>query len=217
MAERLIIIGGVAAGMSAAAKARRMNPALEIVVYEKSGHISYGACGFPYFIKGDVTHLEDLIARTPAQMAAQGVMAHVCHEVMAIDPAQRTVRVMDHENGRLFTDHWDKLIITTGASVNRPPIPGANLPGVFTLRTVEDALAIQRWLVEEKPKHGVIVGAGYIGLEMAEALQAHGLAVTLVEMADQVLPGLDADMAALVQVELQAHGVQICLQQPVKS
>ncbi|MBK6709049.1 MAG: FAD-dependent oxidoreductase [Chloroflexi bacterium] len=217
MAERLIIIGGVAAGMSAAAKARRMNPALEIVVYEKSGHISYGACGFPYFIKGDVTRLEDLIARTPAQMAAQGVMAHVCHEVMAIDPAQRTVRVMDHENGRLFTDHWDKLIITTGASVNRPPIPGANLPGVFTLRTVEDALAIQRWLVEEKPKHGVIVGAGYIGLEMAEALQAHGLAVTLVEMADQVLPGLDADMAALVQVELQAHGVQICLQQPVKS
>lgn len=217
MAERLIIIGGVAAGMSAAAKARRTNPDLEIVVYEKSGYVSYGACGFPYFIKGDVPRLADLIARTPEQMAAQGVVVHVGHEVMAIDPAQRTVRVMDHENGRLLTDHWDKLIITTGASVNRPPIPGANLPGVFTLRTVEDAVAIRRWLVGNKPKHGVIVGAGYIGLEMAEALHAHGTAVTIVEMADQVMPGLDADMAALVQAELQAHGVQICLQQPVRS
>ena len=203
--------------MSAAAKARRTNPDLEIVVYEKSGYVSYGACGFPYFIKGDVPCIEDLIARTPAQMAAQGVTAHVCHEVVAIDPAQQSVRVMDHENGRLLTDHWDKLIITTGASVNRPSIPGANLPGVFTLRTVEDALDIRRWLVEQKPKHGVIVGAGYIGLEMAEALQANGVAVTLVEMADQVMPGLDPDLAALVQAELQAHGVQICLQQPVKS
>ncbi|MCB8987151.1 MAG: FAD-dependent oxidoreductase [Ardenticatenaceae bacterium] len=217
MAERLIIIGGVAAGMSAAAKARRVNADLEIVVYEKSGYISYGACGFPYFIKGDVPRLEDLIARTPEQMAAQGVMAHVCHEVVEIDPVQQIVRVMDQQNGRLLTDHWDKLIITTGASVNRPPIPGANLPGVFTLRTVEDALAIRRWLVEKKPKHAVIVGAGYIGLEMAEALQAHNVAVTLVEMADQVMPGLDADLAALVQTELQAHGVQICLQQAVKS
>jgi len=217
MAERLIIIGGVAAGMSAAAKARRVNPDLEIVVYEKSGYISYGACGFPYFIKGDVPRLSDLIARTPEQMAGQGVVVYVGHEVVEIDPAQRTVRVMDQKNGRLLTDHWDKLIITTGANVNRPPIPGVNLPGVFTLRTVEDALAIRRWLVEKKPKHGVIVGAGYIGLEMAEALQAHNVAVTLVEMADQVMPGLDADMAALVQAELQAHGVQICLQQAVKS
>lgn len=217
MAERLIIIGGVAAGMSAAAKARRVNADLEIVVYEKSGYISYGACGFPYFIKGDVARLEDLIARTPEQMAAQGVVVYVNHEVLAIDPAQQTVQVMDQKNGRLLTDHWDKLIITTGASVNRPSIPGVNLPGVFTLRTVEDALAIRRWLVEKKPKHAVIVGAGYIGLEMAEALQAHNVAVTLVEMADQVMPGLDADLAALVQAELQAHGVQICLQQTVKS
>lgn len=217
MTERLIIIGGVAAGMSAAAKARRTNPDLEIVVYEKSGYVSYGACGFPYFIKGDVPRMEDLIARTPAQMAAQGVTALVHHEVVDIDPARRTVRVVNHASGAAFNDHWDKLIITTGASVQRPPLPGAHLPGVFTLRTVEDALAIRRWLVEEKPRCGVIVGAGYIGLEMAEALSANGVDVTIVEMADQVMPGMDADVAALILTELQAQGVSVRLRQPVRS
>ncbi|MCA9958837.1 MAG: FAD-dependent oxidoreductase [Chloroflexota bacterium] len=217
MSERLIIIGGVAAGMSAAAKAKRTNPKLEIVVYEKSGYVSYGACGFPYFIKGDVPRIEDLIARTPAQMAAQGITAHVHHEVTAVNPAQRTVRVVNHANGTEFTDHWDKLIVTTGASAFRPPIPGIHLPGIFTLRTVEDALAIRRWLVEKKPKHGVIIGAGYIGLEMAEALQAHGLLVTIVDVADQVMPTLDADVAAHVLAELQAHGIKVNLKQPVKS
>jgi NADPH-dependent 2,4-dienoyl-CoA reductase/sulfur reductase-like enzyme len=217
MTQKLIIIGGVAAGMSAAAKARRVNRDLEIVVYEKSGYISYGACGFPYFIKGDVPRIEDLLARTPAQMAAQGVTVHVHHEVVEIDPARRTVRVLNHATGAEFSDHWDKLIIAAGASVNRPPIPGCYLPGVFTLRTVEDALAIRRWLVEEKPKHGVIVGASYIGLEMAEALTAHGVAVTIVDAADQVMASMDGDMAALIQAELTAQGVTVLLNQPVKS
>ncbi|MBE2225261.1 MAG: FAD-dependent oxidoreductase, partial [Anaerolineae bacterium] len=217
MKEKLIIIGGVAAGMSAAAKARRVNPDLEIVVYEMSGYISYGACGFPYYIKGDIPRIEDLIVRTPAQMAEQGITALVHHEVVAIDPKQQTVRVLNHETGAEFTDHWDKLILAAGASVTRPAIPGIQLPGVFTLRTVEDAIAIRRWLVEEKPKRGVIVGAGYIGLEMAEALRAHDVDVTIVDMASQIMPTLDADMAALVQAEMDAHDVKICLQQPVQS
>ena len=217
MKERLIIIGGVAAGMSAAAKARRTNPDLDIVVYEKSGYVSYGACGFPFFIKGDVPHIEDLIVRTPAQMAAQNIAAHVHHEVLVIDPQQRTVQVCNQQTGQTFTDQWDKLIIAAGASVARPPIPGIGLPGVFTLRTTEDALAIRNWLETERPQHGVIVGAGYIGLEMAEALQAHGVTVTLVDMADQVMPTLDADMAAHALAELQAHDVTVCLQQPVQS
>ena len=217
MPEKLIIVGGVAAGMSAAAKASRTNRDLEIVVYEKSGYISYGACGFPYFIKGDIPRIEDLIVRTPKQMAEQGITALVHHEVVAIDPKQQTVRVINHETGAEFTDHWDKLILAAGASVTRPAIPGIQLPGVFTLRTVEDAIAIRRWLVEEKPKRGVIVGAGYIGLEMAEALRAHDVDVTIVDMASQIMPTLDADMAELVQAELEAHDVKICLQQPVQS
>ena len=217
MPEKLIIIGGVAAGMSAAAKARRVNPDLEIVVYEMSGYISYGACGFPYFIKGDIPSIEDLIVRTPEQMAEQGITALVHHEVVAINPAQKTVRVLNHKTGEEFTDHWDKLILAAGASVTKPAIPGIQLPGVFTLRTVEDAIAIRNWLVEEKPKRGVIVGAGYIGMEMAEALRAHDVDVVVVDMASQVMHTLDADMAELVRAEMDAQDVKICLQQQVKS
>lgn len=217
MGERLVIIGGVAAGMSAAAKARRVNPDLEIVVYERSGYISYGACGFPYFIKGEVARLDDLIARTPAQMAAQGIAVHVHHEVTAIDPAQKTVRVRNLRTGSEFSDRWERLIIAAGASVQKPPIPGMGLEGVFTLRTVEDALAIRHWLLTERPRRGVIIGASYIGLEMAEALAAHGVAVTVVDAAPQVMPTLDAEMAAHVLAELQAQGVAVSLQQPVQT
>ncbi len=215
--EKLIIIGGVAAGMSAAAKAKRTNPELEIVVYEQSGYISYGACGFPYYIKGDIPQIDDLIMRTPEQMAKQGVTALVHHEVVEINPAKKTVRVVNHQTGESFTDNWDKLILAAGASVNPPAIPGFHLPGVFTLRTVEDAMAIRQWLVEEKPKRGVIVGAGYIGLEMAEALRAHHVDVTIVDMANQIMPSLDAEMAELIQAEMDAHDVKVCLQQPVHS
>lgn len=217
MRERLVIIGGVAAGMSAAAKARRVNPDLEIVVYERSGYVSYGACGFPYFIKGEVARLDALLARTPAQLAQQGIDVHVHHEVVAIDVAARTVRVCNLETGQTFVAPWDKLIIATGAGVKRPPLPGIQLPGIFTLRTVEDALAIRNWIEGERPRRGVIIGAGYIGMEMAEALSAHGMDVTVVDLAQQVMPSLDGEMAALVQAELAANGVNVRLGQRVKS
>lgn len=217
MKEKLIIIGGVAAGMSAAAKARRTNHDLDIIVYEKSGYISYGACGFPYFIKGEIPTIDDLIARTPEQMAKQGITARVYHEVTEINPARQTIRVLNHQTETEFTEHWDKLILAAGASIAKPSIPGIQLPGVFTLRTVEDAVAIRQWLITEKPKSGVIVGAGYIGLEMAEALRAHNIDVTIIDMARQVMPTLDADMAEFVQAELEANDVKICLQQPVRS
>lgn len=217
MSERLVIVGGVAAGMSAAAKARRTSPDLEIVVYERSGYVSYGACGFPYFIKGEVAHLEELIARTPAQMAEQGVCVRIHSEIIGIDATRHTVRVRDMDSGRSFTDGWDRLIIASGAHVEKPPIPGMGLGGVFTLRTVEDALAIRQWLLTERPRRGVILGAGYLGLEMAEALSGHGVAVTLVDAAHQVMPNLDAEMAAHVQEGLEAQGVVVCLGQPAQT
>lgn len=214
---KLIVIGGVAAGMSAAARAKRRNKALEITVYEKSGYVSYGACGLPYFIKGDIPTPEKLVVRTPEQFAAQGIKALVHHEVIDVDVPAHTVQVKNLETGEIFEDHWDELLITTGAVAVRPPIPGLDLPGIFTLRTVEDGIAIKEWLAKKHPWQAVVVGGGYIGLEMAEALAANGLYVDVVEMLPQVLPNMDADMAALVQEELARHGVTVHLESPVQA
>ena len=214
---KLIVIGGVAAGMSAAARAKRRNKDLEITVYEKSGYVSYGACGLPYFIKGDIPTADKLVVRTPAQFAKQGVKALVHHEVIDVDVVEHTVAVKNLETGDVFQDTWDDLLITTGAVAVRPPIPGLDLPGIFTLRTVEDGIAIKEWLAKKHPWQAVVVGAGYIGLEMAEALAANGMYVDVVEMLPQVLPNMDADMAALVQEELHRHGVTVHLGSEVKA
>ena len=217
MAERMIVIGGVAAGMSAAAKARRVNPDLEIEVYEKSGFISYGACGLPYFIAGVVPDVNDLVARTAEQFAKQRIYAHVHHEVLRIDVEHHTVHVRNLDTGEEFVDHWDKLVLTTGGAATRLPLPGMDLPGIFTVRIPEDGVAVRRWITEHKPRRGVIVGAGYIGLEMAEALAAHGIEVTIVEMLPQVMPNMDADMALHVQEELERQGVNVQLEHPVEA
>lgn len=217
MAERVVVIGGVAAGMSAAAKARRMRRDMEIVVYERSGNVSYGSCGFPYVIKGEIPHVEEVIVRTPEEFAKSGITALVRHEVFAIDTEKQTVHVRDLTSGREFEDHYDKLLLTTGGAAARPPIPGLGLPGIFTLRTVEDTVAIMNWIAELRPTHGVIVGGGYIGIEMAEALTAHGIKLTLVEQLPQILPNLDAPFAHYVQEELTRQGVQVLLEHPVSA
>ncbi len=214
---KLIIIGGVAAGMSAAARAKRRNKNLQITVYEKSGYVSYGACGLPYFIQGEIPNIESLIIRTPEQFAQQGIKALVHHEVIDINAKAHTVTVKNLKTGETFQDQWDELLITTGAQATRPPIPGLDLPGIFTLRTVEDGLAIKEWIAKKHPWQAVVVGGGYIGLEMAEALAANGMYVDVVEMLPQVLPYIDADMAALVQEELTRHGVTVHLNSPVRA
>jgi CoA-dependent NAD(P)H sulfur oxidoreductase len=216
MGRRVIIIGGGAAGMSAAAKARRVDPSLDIVVYERSGYVSYGACGFPYAIKGEIAHVEDVVVRTPAEFAKQGIQALVRHEVLAIDSVAGTVRVRDLNGGGERTDTWDKLLLTTGGAPTRLPLPGADLAGVFALRTVEDALAIRAWIDEQRPTRGVIIGGGYIGLELAEALAAHGIALTLIERLPQIIPTLDPELAAHVQAELAHQGVEVRLEQSVE-
>ncbi len=216
MARRVVVIGGGAAGMSAAAKAKRTDPTLEIVVYERSGYVSYGACGFPYAIKGEIARVEDVVVRTPAQFAKQGIQALIRHEVLEIDPVRQTVRVRDLEDGREFVDHWDELVLTTGGQPTRPPLPGLDLPGVFALRSVEEALAIKAWLAEQRPRTGVIIGGGYIGLEMAEALAAHGVTLTLVERLPQVLPSFDPDFATQVADELRRQQVDLRVGQPVQ-
>ncbi|NNJ13377.1 FAD-dependent oxidoreductase [Chloroflexales bacterium ZM16-3] len=214
--ERVVVIGGGAAGMSAAAKAKRGNPSLEIVSYERSGYVSYGACGLPYAIKGEIARVEDVVVRTPAQFAKQGIAVFVRHEVLAIDPSAGALTVRNLDSGETFVDHFDKLLIAAGGSASRIPVPGADMPGVFTLRNVEDALAIKAWLGDMRPTRGVIVGGGYIGLELAEALAAHGVSLTVVERLPQLQPSLDVEMAAHVQAELERQGVDVRLEHGVE-
>ncbi len=216
MPERLIVVGGVAAGMSAAAKARRVNRDMEIVAYEKSGYVSYGSCGIPYFIKGDIKEVPDLVVRTPEQFAKSGIEVHVHHEVLNIDIERRSVTVRNLETGQEFTDNFDKLVLTTGGKASRPPIPGIDLNHIYTLRIVEDAVAVRTFLREKKPSHAVIVGGGYIGLEMAEALSGQVEKVTVVEMLPQVLPNMDADFAEMAAEELRRNGVELALESPVE-
>ena len=214
MPHRLVVIGGVAAGMSAAAKAKRTNRDLEVVVYEKSPYISYGACGMPYFIAGDIPDAQDLIVRTPEQMAKQGVQVHIRHEATAIDAANRTVTVRDAE-GREFTTDYDRLVIATGARPVRPRLPGSDLPGVFGLRSLESGIAIRRFVTEQKPQRAVVIGGGYIGVEMAETFRRLGLEVTMVIRSGQVMrTTLDDDVRALVEAELERQGVQVVQDTP---
>lgn len=214
--KRLVVVGGVAAGMSAASKARRIDPGLEVVVYEKSGFVSYGACGLPYYIQGIIDDHSTLIARTPVQFARQGIEVHLHHEVMEIDPEGRRVRVRDLEAGREFEVEYDRLVLTTGGNAVRPPFPGIDREGVFTLRRVEDGIALRRFIEEKSPERAVIVGGGYIGLEMAEAFRSRGLEVTVVEMLPQLVPNLDAEMASLVREELERNGVRVLLEHRVE-
>jgi len=216
MGERLIVVGGVAAGMSAAAKAKRTNSEMEVVVYERGPHISYGACGMPYLIAGDIADYRSLLARTPEQMAKQGVQVHVRHEVTAIDPAARTVTVRDLEGEREFVSAYDKLVIATGARPVRPSLPGLDLEGVLALRSLEEGRAILHFLEEARPQRAVIVGGGYVGVEMAETFRRLGLAVTVMIRSGQVMRAtLDGDVRALLEEELARQGVEIVADRPV--
>ncbi|ABX03337.1 MAG TPA: CoA-disulfide reductase [Herpetosiphon sp.] len=209
--ERVIVIGAVAAGTSAAAKAKRTNPDLDICVYGREAHVSYSACGLPYLISGAVADYQALIARTPAQFARDGVTVKTEHEVIDLDVAAGRVTVRDLATNSTFHDHFDRLVLATGARVNCPPVRGIELQGVFRLRSMHDGLAIQTYISEQQPKHAVVVGAGYIGLEMAEALLDRGIGVTLVNRSKTVLSSLDHDMSSQIISRLEAAGVQLAL------
>jgi NADPH-dependent 2,4-dienoyl-CoA reductase/sulfur reductase-like enzyme len=210
MSQRLIVIGGVAAGMSAAAKAKRANRDLEVVVYEKGSFISYAACGMPYLLAGDIVAHQALIQRTPEQMAGQGVLVHLRHEAMAVDPQAGTVTIRDLDGGRSFVQIYDRLVIGTGARPSWPSLPGSQLDGIFGLRSLQSGLVVRRFLAEHKPSKAVVIGGGYIGVEMAETLHRLGLEVTLIIRSGKVLSAtLDDDMRKLVHAELSRNGVQV--------
>src|SRR6478609_3815358 len=197
---QIVIIGGVAGGMSAATRARRMNEHASIIVLERGGFISFANCGLPYYLAGRITDEEKLLIT---------IDARVRHEVKRIDPEEKEVEVFDHDAGRSYQLHYDKLILAPGATPIVPPIDQIRAPNVFLLRSMEDAQRLHRWLAEHRPAAAVVVGAGFIGLEMAEALREWGLAVTVIEKAPHALPPLDPEMAVPVAEELAANGVRL--------
>ncbi len=216
--RRLIVVGGVAAGMSAASRARRMDPSLEILVFERTGFVSYGSCGLPYYLAGLVGRSGELVVYSPAFFKERrDIDVFVGHEVTALDPSSRRVQVRRLADGEVREVAYDVLVLATGASAVRPPVPGVGRPGVFVLRTLEDGIAMRRHVdvltgpdrTDGVRPRAVLVGAGPIGLEVAEALTARGLSVSLVEMAGQVLPGYHPDLAAHVEAELRRHGVDV--------
>jgi NADPH-dependent 2,4-dienoyl-CoA reductase/sulfur reductase-like enzyme len=208
---RFVVIGGDAAGMSAASRAKRNAPDLEVVVLEQTQDVSYSACGMPYAIADSRRQMDELVVRRPEVFRQkQGIDLRTGHRVVAIDPRTKKVRGKTME-GRDFELGFDTLLIATGASPWIPAIPGADLPGVVALKSLEDGRAIQRWLEREAVKRAVILGMGYIALEMCEALRARGLAVDLIKPGPVFLPWLHPDLAAIVMQELEANQVGIHL------
>jgi len=207
---RIIIIGGVAAGTSAAAKARRNDERAEIVIYDKDSFVSYSGCGMPYYIGGEVEDADSLTPRDPAFFKSKyNVDVKIRHEVINVNSVDKSIDVVNLFNNEVFTDYYDKLIFATGASAIIPPIEGVSEPYVFALRNIGDMNRIKMFIDDEKPKKAVIVGTGFIGLEVCENLKNLGLEVTLVERLPQVTPGLDPDMATYVEDHLKQNGVAV--------
>jgi len=207
---RLVIIGGSAAGMSAAARAKRRRPEWEVVVLERGQYISYSACGLPYYISGEVKRPEELVALTPEQAKEErGIEVFVRHEVVEVQPSRRLVIALDLETSQEKAFSYDRLVLAMGGAPRIPDIPGVELEGVFRVRDLRDGIKLREYIERERPKRAVVVGGGYIGLEMADAFRRRGIQVTVVEQMGQVLGMLDPDMAALVEEELAKREIQV--------
>ncbi|WP_369282830.1 FAD-dependent oxidoreductase [Oscillibacter sp. GMB15532] len=214
---KVVIIGGVAGGATAAARIRRLDEQAEIVVFERSGYVSYANCGLPYYVGGIIDDPEELTLQTPESFLARfRVDMRVRHEVTAIHPERKTVSVRKLESGEEFEESYDKLLLAPGAKPTRPELPGVGLRKLFILRTVEDTLRIREFVEREVPKSVILCGGGFISLELAENLRELGMDVTLVQRPKQVLNPLDEDMAAFLHAELRKRGVKLLLGQTVE-
>lgn len=213
---KAIVIGGIAAGMSAASKLRRLQPDAEIAVYEKGSFLSYGACGLPYFVGGFNNDPALLIARTPQEFAAMNIRALIHHEVVHVNAEHRTVTVKDHDSDRIFEDTYDVLMIAVGCRSVAPKIPGVDLPSVFSLRTMEDGLLLEKVAALPDVRNVVIIGGGYIGVEMAEALIYLGKSVTLLEAGPRILSSFEPEFSELASQELEKNGVKLMVASPAQ-
>ena len=214
---KVVNVGGEAGGATAAARIRRLDEQAEIVVFERSGYISYANCGLPYYIGGVIEDPEELTLQTPESFFSRfRIQMKVRHEVTAIHPDRKTVAVKNLETGEAFEERYDKLLLSPGAKPVRPNLPGINSGKVFTLRTVEDTLRIRNYVDQHQPRSAVLVGGGFIGVEVAENLRHTGINVTLVELGSQLMSPFDSDMASFIHAEMRKHGVKLALGRMVK-
>ena len=209
---KVVIVGGVAGGATAAARLRRLDEQAEIVVFERSGYISYANCGLPYYIGGSISDPDELTLQTPQSFYTRfRVDMRVRHEVTAIHPERKTVSVTELDTGRQFEESYDKLILSPGAKPTQPRLPGAGLEKLFTLRTVEDTFRVKKYIEENSPRSAVLAGGGFIGLELAENLRELGMDVTIVQRPRQLMNPFDTDMAAFIHAQMRKHGVKLAL------
>ena len=213
---KVVIVGGVAGGASAAARIRRLDEHAQIIMIERSGYVSYANCGLPYYVGGVIKEQEELTLQTPESFWDRfRIDVRVRQEVTAINPTEKTVTVRTLDSGKIYTETYDKLLLAPGAKPTVPALSGVDSERVFTLRTVEDTLRIRRFVEDQKPKTAVLAGGGFIGLEMAENLVEMGVSVTIVQRPKQLLAPLDADMASFVHAEMRRHGVALRLGETV--
>lgn len=210
MGDTFVIVGGDAAGMSAASKAKRANPEMDVIVFEKGEWVSYAACGMPYYVKGEIEELNDLVAVTPEEFREErDVDLRTGHKVVEINSNTETVTV--ERDGDRFEQPYDHLLVSTGATAIEPPFDGLDLDGVFTIHDMDEADAIQDYIAEHSPESAAIVGGGYVGIEMAEAVAAHDLDVHLYEMLPHVLQPFGEEVAAIVEDHLRQQGIDLHL------
>ena len=214
---KVVIVGGVAGGATAAARLRRLDEQAEIIVFERSGYISYANCGLPYYIGGVITDPEALTLQTPESFFSRfRVEMRVRHEVTALHPERKTVSVKNLETGVEFEECYDKLILSPGAKPTQPRLPGIGLEKLFTLRTVEDTFRMNAFIREHRPRSAVLAGGGFIGLELAENLRELGMDVTIVQRPRQLMNPFDPDMASFLHSEVRRHGVKLALGRTVE-
>lgn len=215
---RYVIIGGVAGGATTAARLRRLDEKAQIMLFERGDYISYANCGLPYYLGGTIEERDELFVQTPEKMrAAFDIDVRIRSEVTRIDRSKKTVNVREVDTGREYEETYDKLVLSPGANPVKPPIPGIDSPGVYTLRNVPDMDRIEEAIKSARVKRIVIVGAGYIGLEMAENMHRRGIFVTIVELMDQVINVLDYELAAEVHQHLKSKNVELYLNDGVTS
>ncbi|MBQ1537179.1 MAG: FAD-dependent oxidoreductase, partial [Ruminococcus sp.] len=209
---KTVIIGGVAGGASAAARLRRLNEHDEIILIERGEHISFANCGLPYYIGGEITDKRMLTLQMPESFRRRfNIDVRVKNEAVRIIPDMHIVQIRKVDSGEVYEESYDKLILSPGAKPIRPGIRGIDLPHVFTLRNIPDTMKIKSFIETEKPKKAVVVGGGYIGVEMAENLANAGLEVAVVELADHLIAPLDHDMAADIHQYIQSRGIKLHL------
>jgi len=210
MTHRLVVVGGDAAGMSAASQAKRLRgDKLEVIAFERGAHSSYSACGIPYWVAGDVQDEEDLVARSPEEHRRNGIDLRMLTDVEAIEIEAGQVAVRDLGSGRRYREGFDHLVIATGALPVRPPLPGCDAAGVLGVQTLDDGAALLADLERYRPQRAVVIGGGYIGVEMAEALARRDVAVTVVDQAPQPMSTLDPDMGELVHQAMEGLGIDV--------